>query len=66
MPLIQVSLARGRTPEQLRALGDALTATVEDTLGVERSTVRVVEPDHWFVGGETLAERRAPDRPTAP
>ncbi|MCF7550759.1 2-hydroxymuconate tautomerase [Pseudonocardia sp. WMMC193] len=63
MPLVQVTLARGRTPEQLRALGELLTAAVEEAVGAPRASVRVVlsecEPEHWFVGGETLAARRA-------
>ncbi|MGW1786977.1 2-hydroxymuconate tautomerase [Streptomyces sp. NPDC002143] len=65
MPLIQVSLAKGRSSEQLQALGEALTAAVEETIGARRETIRVVltecEPDHWFVGGETLADLRAAD-----
>jgi hypothetical protein len=34
MPLIQVTLAKGRSPEQLRALGEALTAATEEAVGV--------------------------------
>ena len=66
MPLIQVTLARGRSPEQLEALGAALTTAAEQTLGARRETIRVVltecEPEHWFVGGESLAELRASGR----
>jgi 4-oxalocrotonate tautomerase len=63
MPLIQVTLAKGRTPEQLDALGRALTAAAEQTLHAPRETVRVVltecEPTQWFIGGESLAQLRA-------
>lgn len=63
MPLIQVTLARGRTPEQLTAFAEALTAAAEEAIGAKRESVRVVltecEPDHWFVGGESLAALRA-------
>jgi 4-oxalocrotonate tautomerase len=63
MPLIQVTLAKGRSPEQLQALGEALTAAVEGAIGAPRESIRVVltecEPRHWFVGGETLADLRA-------
>ena len=63
MPLIQVTLAKGRTPEQLRALGQALTDAAEQAIGAKRETIRVgiteCEPEHWFAGGETLAELRA-------
>jgi 4-oxalocrotonate tautomerase len=80
MPLIHVSLAKGRSPEQLQALGPgdgsrrrrrggkstALTAAVEESIGAPRESIRVVltecEPQHWFVGGETLADLRASGR----
>lgn len=66
MPLIQVTLAEGRTPEQLKVLGEALTAAAEQALGARRETVRVVltecDPEHWFVGGDTLADLRASGR----
>ncbi|WP_232667044.1 2-hydroxymuconate tautomerase [Pseudonocardia sp. TRM90224] len=63
MPLVQISLTRGRTPEQLQALGEAVTEAVAASLGAPAASVRVllqeVEPAHWFVGGETLASKRA-------
>ena len=63
MPLIQVSLAKGRSPEQLRALGEALTTAAEEAIGAKRETIRVVltecEPELWFAGGESLADLRA-------
>lgn len=66
MPLVQITLARGRTPEQLAALGAAVTAAVEESIGAPRANVRVVlrecEPEHWFVGGESLAELRESGR----
>ncbi|WP_300017549.1 2-hydroxymuconate tautomerase [Pseudonocardia sp.] len=62
MPLVQITLARGRTPEQLATLGAAVTAAVEESIGAPREAVRVVlresEPEHWFVGGESLAALR--------
>ncbi|MCE0768070.1 tautomerase family protein [Pseudonocardia kujensis] len=66
MPLIQVTLAKGRTPAQLQALGEALTAAAEEAIGARRESIRVVltecEPDHWFAGGESLARLRATKR----
>lgn len=66
MPLIQVTLARGRSPEQLKALGEALTKAAEESIGAKPESVRVVlnecDPEHWFVGGESLAELRASGR----
>lgn len=63
MPLIQVTLAEGRSPEQLDALGKALTDAAEQAIGAPRGTIRVVlsecKPEHWFAAGESLAELRA-------
>ncbi|AZI65868.1 4-oxalocrotonate tautomerase family protein (plasmid) [Rhodococcus qingshengii] len=63
MPLIQVTLAAGRSPEQLDALGKALTTAAEQSIGAPRETIRVVltecEPALWFAGGESLAALRA-------
>ena len=58
-----MNLARGRSPEQLRALGEALTAATEQAIGAPRETIRVIltecDPELWFSGGQTLAEKRA-------
>jgi 4-oxalocrotonate tautomerase len=66
VPLVQITLARGRTPEQLAALGEKVTAAVADAVGAPAESVRVVvtecEPEHWFVGGESLADLRASGR----
>ncbi len=63
MPLVQITLARGRTAEQKAALGRAVTDAVVESIGARREAVRVVltecEPEHWFVGGESMAELRA-------
>lgn len=63
MPLVQITLARGRTPEQLAALGQEVTEAVSRAVGAPAGNVRVVvtecEPEHWFVGGESLADLRA-------
>ncbi|NNG21178.1 4-oxalocrotonate tautomerase family protein [Naumannella sp. ID2617S] len=61
MPLIEVTLAEGRSPEKLRRLITALTDAVVDTEVGPRESVRVilreVPPTHFAAGGETLAER---------
>jgi 4-oxalocrotonate tautomerase len=66
MPLIQVTLAKGRSPEQLAALGAALTRAAQEAIGAAPESVRVVlhecEPQHWFVGGESLEELRTSGR----
>lgn len=61
MPLIEVTLSQGRSPEKLRALISKLTEAVVDTEVAKKEAVRVilreVPPTHWAAGDETLAER---------
>jgi 4-oxalocrotonate tautomerase len=63
MPLIEVTLVEGRTPEQLRALISALTTAACDTVGAPKESVRVVVREvratHWAAGDVTIAERRS-------
>lgn len=69
MPLIQVSLREGRSPEDLRRLGARLTEATAETLGVPPESVRVliaeVPGDLWFVGGRPIGAPR-PDRDRTP
>jgi 4-oxalocrotonate tautomerase len=62
MPLIEVTIGCGRSPEQLRGLISALTAAAIDVLAAPLETVRVVIREvpatHWAAGDVTLAERR--------
>ncbi len=70
MPLIEVSIARGRTPEQLRSLIGALHRAAEDSVGAapENTTVivREIEHEHWSRGDQTIAERNAAAQDAAP
>jgi 4-oxalocrotonate tautomerase len=63
MPLIEVTLAEGRSAEKLRALISKLTEAVVETGVAEKQAVRViireVPTSHWAAGDETLAERSA-------
>ncbi|WP_448262389.1 tautomerase family protein [Microbacterium aurum] len=63
MPLIDISIARGRTPEQLRALIDGVHRVAETTVDAapENITVivREVEPAHWARGNTTITERHS-------
>jgi len=63
MPLIEVTLAEGRSPEKLRALISKLTEAVVETGVANKEAVRVilreVPKSHWAAGDETLAERAA-------
>ena len=63
MPLIEVTLAEGRSPEKLRALISKLTEAVVESDVAKQEAVRVilreVPKSHWAAGDETLAERAA-------
>ena len=63
MPLIEVTLAEGRSPEKLRALISKLTEAVVETGVANKEAVRVILREvpkaHWAAGDETLAERAA-------
>lgn len=63
MPFIDVTLAEGRTPEQLRALQHELHAAAVRAIGAPPESVRVVLREvpttHWAAGDVTIAERRA-------
>ena len=67
MPLIEVTMVEGRTPEQVRALISALTRAAVDTVGAPAESVRVVVREvpatHWAAGDVTIAERQASSRP---
>ena len=62
MPLVEVTLVEGRSPEQLRALVSALTDAVESAVAAPRPSIRVVLREvpatHWAAGDVTVAERR--------
>jgi 4-oxalocrotonate tautomerase len=62
VPFIDVTLAEGRTPEQLRALQHELTQAAVRAIGAPVESVRVVLREvpttHWSAGDVTIAERR--------
>ena len=64
MPLIQASIAKGRSRAQKDALAQALTKAVVESLGAPVQSVRVilteVEAEDWFAGGVALSERTRP------
>ena len=66
MPLIEVTMVEGRTPQQVRALITALTQAAVDTVDAPVESIRVVVREvpttHWAAGDVTIAERHgAPD-----
>ncbi len=63
MPLVNVHMASGRSPEQKKALMTAITDAVVDTLGAPRDSVRVWITEmsnlDFMAGGELLADKQA-------
>lgn len=71
MPLVDVTVAEGRDPAQLRELIAQLHRAVESSLGANPQSIRVIVREvprtHWAAGGRTLAERDAAEAdPSAP
>ncbi|MFI0481448.1 4-oxalocrotonate tautomerase family protein [Actinomadura sp. 9N215] len=64
MPLVQVTLAAGRSPDQIRELISEVHDAVVRSTGTDPARVRVLvhelPPTHWAAGGITLAERDVP------
>lgn len=63
MPLVQITLREGRTPDQIRSLISALTSAVTESVGAPKESVRVIVTEvagsHWAAGDVTLEERSA-------
>lgn len=70
MPLVQVTMVRGRTVEQKHALIASVSAAVAESLSTPIERVRVtiyeVGPDEWGIGGQPYSlVRGAPGPDTA-
>ncbi len=63
MPVVEITLTEGRSPEQLRALVSAATQAVVTSIDAPVESVRVilreVPATHFAAGDVTIAERRA-------
>ncbi len=63
MPLVNVHMSKGRSPEQKKALMDAITDAMEEHIGAPRTAVRVwiteMENTDFMAGGELLADKQA-------
>ncbi|MDW5615081.1 2-hydroxymuconate tautomerase [Mycolicibacterium sp. D5.8-2] len=61
MPIVEVTLAAGRTPEQLRRLISAMTTAVSESISAPPERIRVIIREvpltHFAAGDITLAER---------
>jgi 4-oxalocrotonate tautomerase len=62
MPIVEITLAEGRTEEQLRDLMGRVHDAVEEW-GAPATNIRVlvreIPPALWLSGGATLAEKTA-------
>ena len=62
MPLVEVSLVEGRTPEQIRSLIHELHEAVIRALAAPPANVRILVRElpatHWAAGDITIAERQ--------
>lgn len=63
MPLIQIALGDGRSPEQIRNLIEGVTEVAIKEANAPREAVTVivteVPADKWATGNVTLQEKRA-------
>ena len=63
MPIVEVTLVNGRSPEELRAMISAVTTAVSETVAAPfesiRGIIREVPTTHFAAGDVTIAERRA-------
>lgn len=67
MPTIRVELFAGRTPEQKRALAQALTEATVKTLGGSPDAVEVlffdIQRHDWATGGQLWADKAPAPKP---
>lgn len=63
MPLVNVTMARGRTPQQKMAMLHAIADAIHDSIGAPRDSIRVwvteVDNTDFLAGTEILAEKQA-------
>ena len=63
MPLVNVTMARGRSPEQKGAMLQAIADAIHESIGAPRDSIRVwvneVENTDFLAGTEILAEKQA-------
>jgi len=55
MPIVEIQMFEGRTLEQKRALVENVTRAVEESIGADRNTIRVLihemKKENWGIGG---------------
>ena len=62
MPLIEIHMLEGRSDEQKRAVLDAVTEAVRESLGAPLNTIRVwiqeFCPKEYMVAGQLYSDRK--------
>jgi 4-oxalocrotonate tautomerase len=62
MPLIEIHMLEGRSDEQKRAVLDAVTEAVRDSLGAPLNTIRVwiqeFSPKEYMVAGQLYSDKK--------
>jgi len=62
MPVVEITLVAGRSPQELRAMISAVTAAVSETVSAPVAAIRVIVREvpatHFAAGDVTIAERR--------
>ncbi len=63
MPIIEMHLMEGRTPQQKKKAASAITEALTESLGVNKESVRILITEHdksgFFVAGMSIEERAA-------
>jgi 4-oxalocrotonate tautomerase len=63
MPLVNVTMARGRTPEAKSKMLHAIADAIHESIGAPRDSIRVwvteVENTDFLAGTEILADKQA-------
>lgn len=61
MPLIEIHVLEGRTKQQKKALLEAVTKAVQDSIGARLENIRVwiqeIPPDEFMTAGELASEK---------
>jgi 4-oxalocrotonate tautomerase len=64
MPIVEITLIEGRTPEAKRRLIAKVTDAIEDSIAAPRDSIRVILREipalHFGAGGKTKEKAEAP------
>lgn len=70
MPLIEVTIMEGRTPQQKREMIVGITDVVERSMDVPRQAIRIaireIPGHHWAIGGVQVVVEDDPSDPGTP